>query len=280
MIDNFALNNNKSTNSSNNCGIIIDAGGSISSVSEPSRSSSSIDTGSCNTDELLLASNHNSPIDSPINPNDLNDLSCSSRHSSLNDIGLDVELEQIMINNLDYLPCADMIPKINESLVVDDKEKDSKIKTKQFFNANTNGKKLNRQPNYCNRNRRSRIVRTPLPPQPTYDISNENNNIETLSNDYKLPINQELNNKKTDLGINDYILLNNEENLSKRVNHSIKQCQNNNNNNKTNWTSYYENEKIDVNSENQFVNEINKRRKKCNFFMYKFSVRAVEAIDF
>jgi len=266
LIDNFTLNNNKSTNSSNNCGIIIDAGGSISSVSEPSRSSSSIDTGSCNTDELLLASNHNSPIDSPINPNDLNDLSCSSRHSSLNDIGLDVELEQIMINNLDYLPCADMIPKTNESLVVDDKEIDSKIKTKQFFNANTNGKKLNRQPNYCNRNRRSRIVRTPLPPQPTYDISNENNNIETLSNDYKLPINQELNNKKIDLGINDYILLNNEENLSKRVNHSIKHCQNNNNNNKTNWTSYYENEKIDVNSENQFVNEINKRRKKWNFF--------------
>ena len=28
----------------------------------------------------------------------------------------------------------------------------------------------------------------------------------------------------------------------------------------------YENEKIDVNSENQFVNEINKRRKKWNFF--------------
>ena len=71
-------------------------------------------------------------------------------------------------------------------------------------------------------------------------------------------------NKNINLGIDDYILKNNEEALSKRN----KQFQANNNiNNNTNWTSYYENPKVENNkSENQFVNEINKRRKKWNFF--------------
>jgi hypothetical protein len=164
---NFSIMSNSNTCDSSSA--ITGAGGSLSSVSEPSRSSSSIDTGSCNTDELLLAGN-SSHLDSPLNQNDLNDLSCSSRRSSFsnNDIGLDVELEQIMINNLDYLPRNNT--EANTCNQADQDSLSPKLKSKQYNNNNaTNNKKQNKQPSYCNRNRRSRIVRTPLPPQPTFD---------------------------------------------------------------------------------------------------------------
>ncbi len=100
-------------------------------VENSSRSSSSIDTGSnTNTDELLNAGN-----DLIAENSDLSD--GSSQRSSLNDIGIDVELEQ----NRQQQP-ADYFQKSNtESL---------KAKAKKH-----------RQNNYFSRNRRSRIAKSP-----------------------------------------------------------------------------------------------------------------------
>jgi len=113
-------------------------------VENSSRSSSSIDTGSnTNTDELLNAGN-----DLIAENSDLSD--GSSHRSSINDIGMDAELEQhSQQQQTEYFQ----------------KSKSDNLKGKA---------KKHRQNNYFSRNRRSRIVKTP--PIEWSKVNNSSNN--------------------------------------------------------------------------------------------------------
>ena len=123
-------------------------------VEGSSRSSSSIDTGSnTNTDELL-----NAGTDLIVNNSDL---SGSSRRSSINDIGMDVDLEpEFFQKTKDSI--SNLYIKNNMSAEDIDKPEqfNDKIKATDLSKVSKSTKKQ-RQNNYFNRSRRGRIVKTP-----------------------------------------------------------------------------------------------------------------------